>query len=414
MLKTFKIKGFKSLEDVSVELPKLAVLFGPNATGKSNFIDALQLLSRLSSERTIADALSGPIRGYPMEQFNLPDGGLSELLNKSDVSLSLEADIIPHKTDPIRYRIGLRLEPPKGIVTVADEYLVRLSKERMTPKQRPRIELVGDHLLVRRLGEAGQPRQEPLGPLELNHTLLSDTRHSGPVYLDFDRARQELRSWRIYYLDPRVAMRQPASPKEVQDIGPLGQNLAPFLYRLQWEKESFRAVIRALTSAIPNIEDVSVDLDQKRGELDIQVTQERTPYSIRVVSEGTLRVLGLCAIALNPWSGSLIAFEEPENGVHPRRLEVIVNLLSYIALEKNRQVIVTTHSPLFVSKILRLQKKYPKDVALFVCRGEGRESVIEPFASYGGLYEENEIKAALESPNEEALLQEMMVRGWLG
>jgi len=38
MLKRIHIKGYKSLVDVEVKLPPLAVLFGPNAAGKSNFL----------------------------------------------------------------------------------------------------------------------------------------------------------------------------------------------------------------------------------------------------------------------------------------------------------------------------------------------------------------------------------------
>ena len=411
MLKSVKIQGFKSLDDVKVELPKFAVLFGPNATGKSNFIDALQLLSRLSSERTIADALSEPMRGYPMEQFTIPGGGLPELFQKQEVFISIESDLIPENFDPLRYRAVLRLEPEKGDIAISDEYLVRLSKKYFEPKASSRIEKEGNYLCVRRLNEAGSPRKEKLG---LSYTLLSDKRFSGNLYPDFDKARQELNSWRIYYLDPRTAMRNPASPKEVQDIGPSGENLAPFLYRLKWHKEKFRAVERTLSMAIPSIENVSVELDEKRGELDIQIVQEGTPYSSRIVSEGTLRVLALCAIAHNPWPGTLIAFEEPENGVHPKRLELILNLLASIALDEatNRQVIVTTHSPVFVSLAYRLQKEKPKKVGLFVCRGENGKSIIEPFEYSGELFD-FEIMDALQSPTEDAIFQ-MIVRGWLG
>lgn len=411
MLKSVKIRGFKSLVDVKVELPKFAVLFGPNATGKSNFIDSLQLLSRLTSEKTIAEALS-PMRGSPIEQFTFPVGGLPELFNKPEAFISMEADILPERFDPLRYRAILRLEPEKGDITISDEYLARLSKKTFEPKASARIEKEGNYLLLRRLNEAGQPRKEKLG---LSYTLLSDKRFSGNLYPDFDKARQELNSWRIYYLDPRDAMRKPASPKEVQDIGLSGEDLAPFLYRLKWHKEKFRAVERTLSMAIPSIEKVSIELNEKRGELDIQIIQDGTPYSSRIISEGTLRVLALCAIALNPWPGTLIAFEEPENGVHPKRLEIIINLLASIALDKasNRQVIVTTHSPLFVSLAHRLQKKNPDEVGLFVCRGEDRKSIIEPFEHSGELFVDTEIMDALESRTEDAFFQ-MMVRGWLG
>ena len=49
MLKRVHIKGYKSLQDVEIGLCPLVVLFGPNAAGKSNLLDALQLLSKLGT-----------------------------------------------------------------------------------------------------------------------------------------------------------------------------------------------------------------------------------------------------------------------------------------------------------------------------------------------------------------------------
>lgn len=80
MLKRLRVQGFKSLVDIEVEFPALTVLFEPNASGKSNLLDALLILSRIATERTLADALSGPIRGYPAELFRFPAGGLASLI----------------------------------------------------------------------------------------------------------------------------------------------------------------------------------------------------------------------------------------------------------------------------------------------------------------------------------------------
>ena len=74
MLKRLKVCGFKSIEGIEVQFPQLTVLFGPNAAGKSNLLDAIQALSRVGTERTISDALSEPIRGYPIEAFAFPSG----------------------------------------------------------------------------------------------------------------------------------------------------------------------------------------------------------------------------------------------------------------------------------------------------------------------------------------------------
>src|SRR5439155_20307585 len=80
--------------------------------------------------------------------------------------------------------------------------------------------------------------------------------------------------------------------------------------------------------------------------------------------EGTLRVLALCAIVVNPWGSSLIGFEEPENGVHPRRVELIADLLTWLACDQRKQVIVTTHSPLFCEAILKKAQHQPEEIVV--------------------------------------------------
>ena len=45
MITRVKIRGYKSLNDFSVDLGPIAVIVGPNASGKSNVLDALQLLA---------------------------------------------------------------------------------------------------------------------------------------------------------------------------------------------------------------------------------------------------------------------------------------------------------------------------------------------------------------------------------
>src|SRR3972149_3239848 len=93
MLKRIRVQGFKSLADIEVEFPALTVLFGPNASGKSNLLDALLILSRLATERTLADALSGPVRGYPAELFRFPAGGLGSFLEREQARFIMAADL---------------------------------------------------------------------------------------------------------------------------------------------------------------------------------------------------------------------------------------------------------------------------------------------------------------------------------
>ena len=409
MLKSLTVRGFKSVKDVTVEFPRMAVLFGPNAAGKSNLLDAIQALSRIGTQRTLADAIAQPIRGYPIEAFSFPGKGLAELLAAQSARFAIEAELT-RETSAFRYRVEVAISPGSGTLSVADEYLAALNKDG-TPRQPAAIEHVEGRLRLRRKQESGKPRYEPLG---LNYAILSDARLGAPRYGAIEEARSELSEWRTYYLDPRVAMRAAQPPSDVRDIGVLGGEIAPFLYRLRGEHpKHFEAVARTVRSIVPSVEDLMVDLDKRRGTLDILIRQDGVDYSSRIVSEGTLRVLAVCAIAVNPWGGSLLAFEEPENGVHPRRLELIAQLLLSLALEQGRQVVLTTHSPLFCDAVLKGARSRPADIGLFNVRRDGQATVVQPFDVTGPLFKDREIAAALTAGTEDGLFENLLLRGML-
>ena len=173
MLKRIHIRGYKSLEDVEVKLSQLMVLFGPNAAGKSNFLDALQLLSKLGTSRTLKEAFDPPYRGKPLESFTIGTRGIKGLLEQDSLCFSIEADLhlsdaiitavnrqiyemrrpankdepekenkpLPVRERDLRYRIGVEMLPQSGILRVTDEYLAALNaKGEPTGKRRPFIE----------------------------------------------------------------------------------------------------------------------------------------------------------------------------------------------------------------------------------------------------------------------------------
>lgn len=414
MLRRFAVKGFKSLVDVDRDLPRLVVLAGPNAAGKSNFLDAIQAFARLGTQRTLADALAPPIRGFPAELYTLPAEGLPGLLERPSANLSLEADLELGSLggngaiERIRYRVGVEIDPDAGSLAVADEYLTRLTAA-AAPRDVPRIERSGKQLVLRRLRGSGRPIHEPLRG---NHTKLSDAHLSGSPWRLFDLTREELRLWRTYYLDPASAMRAAVPPREVADIGVRGEHIAPFLYGLKArDPKLFQAVRRALRSVIPAVGALDVDLDAKRGTLDIQIEQDGTIFSSRIVSEGTLRVLALCAIAVTADRG-LIAFEEPENGVQPQRLDRIAELLAAASRRGGAQIIVTTHSPYFIAAMLEQARRDQTDIGLFSVGRDGRSTVIEPRQDFG-LWESEAIRELLDDPDEYDKVAAVARRGWL-
>lgn len=414
MLKSLAVRGFKSLIDTGpIEMAPLTVFFGPNAAGKSNLIDAVLLLSRLATARTVADALEGPVRGLPLELFSFPKiNGLSGLLAQPKATCQFDAELVTAAGLFDRYRIEVAISPPSGALSVEDEYLAPLTT---TGKLRgkPVIERHNDTIRIRRKTKPAHPWEEPVG---LNHAVISNKRYSGKEYAAIERARSMLSSFRSYYLDPRVAMRQAQTPREVNDIGPLGDNIASFLYRLKAEKPKvFDSVRRTLCTLIPAVDDLVIDLDSRRGAVNIEILQRSTPFSSRIVSEGTLRVLALICVATNPWGGALVAFEEPENGVHPRRIELIAEILGSLALDSSRQqqVILTTHSPIFCTSIRRLAEKHPGKVRMYRTIQESDKTQFARFEPMGPLFEDHEISAALTARTEDAIFEGLFLRGLL-
>lgn len=413
MLRKLRVRDFKSLADVTVEFPHMSVLFGPNSAGKSNLLDAIQALSRIGTQRTLMDALdSRMIRGYAFELFALPQGGIS---SKSEAQFSIEADLgiaEGQNGRRTRYRYGVNIEIGYRLGALANrgEYLCALSKAG-DPKGKPAIEVTNGQISVRRQSGGGRPRLEQKG---LNYAILSDARFASPAYKYIERARTELQNWRAYYLDPRVAMRAEMPPMDVSDIGVFGQHIVPFLYKLKGERpQHYEAVRRTVRAIVPSISGFDVDLDS-RGMLDFFIRQDGVTFSSRIVSEGTLRVLALCALSVNPWNGSLLAFEEPENGVHPRRVELIAKMLTSLSLDHHRQVVVTTHSPLFCDAVLKeARSRSTDDVGLFNVRRDGAGSVIEPFDTNGPLFDDPEIAEALRIPTEDHLFESLILSGFI-
>jgi predicted ATPase len=106
--------------------------------------------------------------------------------------------------------------------------------------------------------------------------------------------------------------------------------------------------------------ELTVERDDKREELTLYVTDRNgTRHSTRALSDGTLRFLALAAIEEEQQPG-VLCIEEPENGIHPGRIESLLKLLHAIAVDTRypieegnplRQVIISTHSPSVVMRV---------------------------------------------------------------
>ena len=424
MLKRIRIKGFKSLKDVEVELKPLTVLFGPNASGKSNFLDALYLLSRLESSNTVQAAFDYPFRGKPLETFTLGEGGIKGLIEeKKDVSFSIEVDIEVSESvigklmsfyqvnapelynskeeikkikyleahRRLRYYIALGYNHDSGSIRVKSRYFKFLTKEwrpikKKSPiyfKERPPI--LSDHM------NRWRSTLHKQGILDSYRLLFIET---------FSR-------WHFFYFEPRTQMRAPNPFQGRRTIGTMGEELPSFLRTLEnGNPKGFQSLNRALNHMVPSVDGVETFVNDE-GDADFRLIEDGRKISSRLVSEGTLRVLGFLAVGVINPTPFLIGFEEPENGIHPRRIRLLADYFKAKALHGETQIIVATHSPILIEEI-------PKEY-LFVCRKKNGFTVIDPFESLGPLgrkiSSKKKIKKALMDAGEPLSIPERILRG---
>ena len=327
---------------------------------------------------------------------------------------TIDSHLLPDSKSGIHslhYRLTVGIQPRSGRLAVMDEFLERLAKGGQSAGQ-ARIEHVDSAVVVRKK-QTGKPQQEPRRE---NHTIVSVPAFSGEYFPEIEALRAEVSAWRTYYLDPRTAMRRPMPPSQVVDIGLTGDQLPAFLFMLKQTPEfrpRFQAVERMVRQVVSSVEAIDVELNEKRAEIELFVTQNGIRYSNRVISEGTLRVIALAAITMNPHPSRLVALEEPENGVQPRRLESITTILGHLAIDRDVQVIVNTHSPLFVSQALRLQRKHPKQVSVVHVSHDSTGSRFTPVGDPAELFLQDDRVLKLLESDEDASIQAMLMRGLL-
>ena len=427
MIRRVHIVGYKSLRNVEIRLRPLSVLFGPNSAGKSNFLDALQLLSRTASSRTLSEAFEPPYRGTPLESFSFGPRGLAGQLEKEHLSFSIEIDIELSartlnrvekqiaemrkgngveskpgnyiKERLLRYRIELEILPRSGILRVADEYLAALRDDSdIKGSRKPFIERQGSRLRLRLEGQA-HPTDHEIG---LDHTLISRPLYP-PHYPHVAALRRELMDWAFFYFEPRERMRAVNPVKEVRHIGMMGEELAAFLNTLRAvDPKQFGAIEKSLRTLVPQVECIDVQ-PNALGEVELKLQENGVLVPARLASEGTLRMLGLLAVASASEPSTLIAFEEPENGIHPRRIRLVAEFLKTRTQMGGTQFIVTTHSPL-------LPDLLPAE-ALYVCHRKEDSTAIEPFSVPGPLFSRGAIERSLDDREEAVPISERILRG---
>ncbi len=352
MLTHIEIEGFKSFGTPAamVDVTPLTFLVGPNASGKSNFLAALEFLQTA-------------VR-HDVETAVTEFGGVSEIWNKrlreQDPSAPLRIRIRDegsedlgsyafdkHRLDAYDYELALEAQPNGGQFKVESE---RLTAE-ISNSEGKKI----SYEVYRRANTLEVTSNLTNPSFNSTSTMNIPEPASGRLIPNFSFdivpviLRGRILNWKFYHINAATA-RQAYREIPWTGLGRSGENLSVALN--QWKRHDGKALaaaesaLRGMVPGFARLHPVSTGEKLSFQVEEHNVTDRFDPDS---VSDGTVRLLALLTISLNAAPGDLIAIEEPENGLHPHLIPEIMALFRYCT-DEGAQVFSTTHNPDFLDE----------------------------------------------------------------
>jgi predicted ATPase len=356
------------------ELEPLNVLIGPNASGKSNVIEAISLL------QAAPDDIQDPIRR---------GGGVREWLWKGGEKepTAFVEGVIEHKeTGQLRYRLAFACSGQQFdlIDELIDDQL-RLLESGEEPIYH---HADGHELVARREFTRGWISDPVVGVRQVNESIstsrsvLSQLRdpHRHPEITYLAAMFDAIRIYGEWHLGRETEPRKPQMTDLESDfLSEDAKNLALVINDLQNRPGLEERLNDELRRFYPRAKKITVRI--LGGTVQLQLHEEglRDPIPATRMSDGTLRYLCLLSILLHPDPPPLVCIEEPEIGLHP---DIVVRLAHLMQEASERmQLIVTTHSDALVAAL----SSVPEAVA--ICERDENESTTIRRLSREGLGE---------------------------
>ena len=384
MLRELRLQNFKNFADETLELGPFSVIVGANASGKSNVRDALRFLHGIGRGYTLADIVGGKYGAGGQVEWAPLRGAANEIVRLGEESFTVRARIATRKPRlDARYAIRVRQDRDDGHLRVERE---RLAVGRQTlfdthpgeddPVQRQDEE---GRLLLRLAKTAKQgkfgprlavrPDQPALTQIQSHQRVVRAHKSSMAQVVD------ELAAMRFLDLAPE-AMRKPSYPGQTV-LGDNGENLPTVLQAVCADKRRRRAFTAWLRELTPmDVEGFDFPRDAVTGLVQLVIREkdgrEISAYS---ASDGSLRFLAMLATLLGEDPARLYVFEEIDNGIHPARLRLLVELIEQQA-RRHVQVVTTTHS----SEMLEMLGDDTFEHTSVVCR-LGGDAVVRSLAA---------------------------------
>lgn len=390
MFSRIQTNSFRCLKAVDQELDRFRALVGPNASGKTTFLDVVGFLGDLVRNRgdvletvqarskTFEDLVwMGKGNSFQLAVEAVIPDGVKTTMAEDKQHYSHARYEIEVGFDAASNEIGLNHETlwlKKSAVSRAVQREFFPEDQRDSPGLLSKARTGQKSVLSKRPG--GNDNYYPEGRASYTPSFKLGRAKAALANIPADKDSFPVSSWFRDLLEKGVQkfvlnsqlMRDPSPPGLGRRFQTDGSNLPWVVAELREDKERFQAWLDHVRTALEDIRDVvSVDRPEDKHRYLVIEYANGAKVPSWLASDGTLRLLALTIPAyLQSMTGTFL-IEEPENGIHPRAIETVLQSLSSIY---KSQVLIATHSPVALNMLA------PKEVLCFAKDLNGATDIV--------------------------------------
>jgi predicted ATPase len=378
---------YRALQHVGQTLGRFHVLVGPNASGKTTFLDVPAFLGRLVSDGLDA-ALSERTQNF-QDLVWRRSGASFQLAIEAKVPEGLRAALAT-RDDTVRYEVEIGTHPDTQEVSILAEKATLKVAENAASHQRslfPHQAQLPDSILtpkgtrgartVVNKVPGGNDSFYPETGKGFAPSFKLGTRKSALGNLPEDEQQFPVSTWLKGFLTNGIQqivlnsllIRKASPPGQVRGFKPDGSNLPWVIAELERRApDRYAEWIAHLRTALPDLDRIwTVERADDRHRYLMIGYRDGLEVPSWMASDGTLRLLALTIPAYLPELTGVYLIEEPENGIHPRAVETMFQSLSSVY---DAQVLLATHSPVILSVVA------PADVLCFAKTADGATDIV--------------------------------------